>query len=87
MQETPQPTVFDDEIARQMGLKCMDCNSKHVVYAITNPYPPAFPAGAYCFKCLSVCCVKSRILPFPLPEHLLDALKHDLRRLATKKWY
>lgn len=71
--------VADEELARRLlGLSCLDCGSKHVVYAISRPYTPAFPEGAYCYKCLSIRCRKSRIIPFPIPENILNALQYDL---------
>lgn len=83
----PIKQVLDEEIARQIGLKCLDCGSKHVIYAITAPCPPAFPAGAYCYKCLLVRCGKSQMIPFPIPETVLNMLKHDLKLDRIKKWY
>ena len=79
--------VLDEELARQIGLKCHDCSSKHVIYGITQPHPPAFPAGAYCYKCLLTRCRKSQMIPFPMPLNILDQLKYDLKLDRVKKWY
>ena len=69
--------VLNEEIARQLGLKCIDCGSRKVVYAISKPLP-TFPEGAYCYKCLRTRCIKSRMIPFPIPEDLLNNLKRAL---------
>ena len=75
----PRGYVLDDELAVQVGLACLDCKSRRVVYAITNPVPPAFPPGAYCYRCLLARCRAAHRIPFPIPLPLLDALKHDLK--------
>ena len=73
-------TVFDEEIARQMGYKCMDCGSKKVVYFISSPHSPAFPRGAYCYPCLLKRCLAARMIPFPIPLAVLECLKHDIKK-------
>jgi len=70
--------VDDGELARQMGLRCMDCNSKNLVYAISKSLGIALPAGAYCYKCLRTRCKATRCIPYPIPADLLEKLKHDM---------
>lgn len=72
------PTVADQELARQIGLRCCLCNSKKVVYAITEPFKDVFPPGAYCYRCLIQRCRLSRMIPFPIPAELLNSLKRDM---------
>jgi len=79
--------MLDQELARQAELLCIDCNSKKVVYAIFQPYPPAFPRGAYCYKCLLKRCRASNMIPFPIEMDLLDKLQADLGLNKVKKWY
>ena len=88
MEQPKEPKmVLDEELARQIGLKCHDCNSAWVVYGITAPCPPAFPAGAYCYKCLLTRARASHMIPMPMPTDLLDKLKADLGLNKIKKWY
>jgi hypothetical protein len=73
---------------RNHGLKCHDCGSKDIVYAIavTSYY---FPFGAYCYKCLlnrvkvskrvSLKGVDEYYIPTPIPWNLMTDIKHDLR--------
>lgn len=85
-----RPFILDDEIARQLGYTCRDCGSKKVVYYISNPLPPVFGHGAYCYNCLFNRCVKGRMIPFPIPQNLLDSLKHDIKQArehAIKKFH
>ncbi len=70
--------VLDEELARQVGLKCCLCGSKKVVYGITKPFRDIFPEGAYCYKCLVQRCRLSRMIPFPIPTELLNSLKRDM---------
>ena len=72
------PLVLDQELARQMELKCCLCGSKKVVYAITEPFKDIFPPGAYCYKDLLQRCRLSRMIPFPIPTELLNSLKRDM---------
>jgi len=66
------------EDTRQFGFKCRDCGSRKVVYFISFPIGELFPPGAYCYKCLVKRCRVSRMIPFPIEEKLLNALKLDL---------
>lgn len=66
------------EDARQLGVKCIFCGRRDVVYYISNPMGDIFPPGAYCYICLLERCKISRIIPFPIPEVLLDKLKLDM---------
>jgi len=79
--------VIDGEIATQLGMRCIDCGSKYVVYAISKPILPAFPEGAYCYKCLLTRCRYSHMIPMPIPEQLLDMLKADLGLTPMTKFY
>jgi len=72
------PAVADEELARQIGLKCCLCGSKKVVYAIEKPFGDIFPPGAYCYKDLLQRCRLSHMIPFPIPGELLDSLKRDM---------
>lgn len=79
--------MLDEDLARQIGLRCRDCNSEKVVYAITYSYPPAFLPGAYCYKCLLERCRHSHMIPVPIEMGLLDKLEADLGINKVKKWY
>ena len=79
--------VIDGEDAHQIGIRCRDCGSSKVVYAITHPHPPAWEAGAYCYKCLLTRCQKSHMIPTPMPELIYDLLKADITGMGRKKLY
>ena len=69
--------ILDEEDGRQVGVKCIFCGSRKVVYAISKSLGIVWPLGAYCYKCLLTRVTKSRSIPFPIPQDLLDKLKHD----------
>jgi len=79
--------MLDQELSRQVGVTCHDCSSKTVVYSITVPYPPAFPAGGYCYPHLLERCRCAKMFPFPIETGLLDRLQGDLGLGKIKKWY
>ncbi|MBA7624422.1 hypothetical protein ES703_31831 [subsurface metagenome] len=84
------PFALDEEILRQLGYLCLDCDSRKIVYYISVPKPPAFDKGAYCYRCLFNRCLRSGMLPYPIPQDLLDALRHDIkaaREHAIKKFH
>jgi hypothetical protein len=70
--------VGDAEIAKLIGAYCSFCGSPRVVYIIDKPLSFVYPAGAYCYKCLSARAKSTRVIPFPIPQELLDSLKHDM---------
>lgn len=74
----PRFAVLDEEVAKQLELKCFFCGSKKPVYAITKGLGPAFPRGAYCYKCLLTRCKATRCIPYPIPGELLDKIKRDM---------
>ena len=80
-------TIADERIAKDIGLVCLDCGSKDIVYAIAVPRPPVWPAGAYCYRHLLERCRRSNQIPVPIPADLLDKLRHDLELDPRKRLY
>jgi hypothetical protein len=76
--------VLDGEDARQLGVRCLDCNSKETVYLIANPHPPAWDAGAYCYACLLKRCRKAHMVPTPMPQEIFNRLKADLTESCSR---
>ena len=70
--------ILPGEDARQLGAKCHDCGSRNVVYYISNPLGQILPAGAYCYTDLLRRCKAFKLVPYPIPQDLLDNLKRDM---------
>lgn len=67
-----------------VGVQCVDCQNKKVVYHISVP-GPGFPPGPYCYKCLLNRCRASHRIPLPMEAQMLDSLQTDLGILHSKK--
>ena len=74
----PVPFMLDQEPARDMGIKCLDCWSPKVVYFISKPLGKAFEPGGYCYRHLLDRCRRSAMIPYPIELELLNKLKLDL---------
>ena len=79
--------LVDEDMAKQLGWRCINCGSKDIVYAITEPLPPFFCAGSFCYNCLLHRCRSAHMIPFPIEMGLLDKLQADLGLNKVKKWY
>ena len=73
---------------RGAELKCIECGSKAVVYAIDKPLMKVYKTGALCYKCLLDKVSFSGIIPTPIDSDLLDKLKNDtaIRRMTRGKF-
>lgn len=83
LRDAKKPFMLGEEVARQLMVKCIECGSPKVVYAITKTVD-GWPPGAYCYKCLLAMCKKTRQIPFPMPEVLLDNIKKSLGVVYTQ---
>jgi len=78
-----------------LGLKCHDCDSRHIVYCITQA-SQFYPLGSYCYKCLLNRCKATRrkryntivpeyMIPTPMDWNIFASLKVDLGLETTKQ--
>ncbi len=83
----PNETILPSDLVN-LGHKCRDCSSRHVVHFIATP-STAFPLGVYCYRCLLKRCKATRrtrfntiapeyMIPTPMEWNLLSRLKVDL---------
>jgi len=72
-----KPFMLPGQDAKDLGATCRVCGSRQVVYFISNPFM-CFERGAYCYPHLLERCRTSHIIPFPIPEPLLNQLKLDM---------
>jgi len=73
------PFMLPGETARDIGVPCLDCGKRNVVYFISKPMGTLIPVGAYCYRHLLARCKAARMIPYPIEAALLDKLQADIR--------